>query len=85
MSYFSFEHDCDNAPLSLNIEVEYAISHFAGNYYEPEDTTITHCKFTLLCAGIDMTKCIMNSTNEKLKNEIENAVNEAIWQDYENK
>jgi hypothetical protein len=84
MSYFTFEHDCSNAPITLTIEVEYVIAFSRGDYYTPEETTIDQCKYTLLCAGIDMTKCIMNSNNKKLIGEIEDAVTAAIWQDDEN-
>ncbi len=80
MNYFPFEHDCDNAPLSLKIEVEYSIYRFSGNYYEPSETSIQDDKFQLFCAGIDLTKCIMNSKNEKLITELENAVIDAIWE-----
>jgi hypothetical protein len=84
MNYFTFEHDCSNAPITLTIEVEYVVSHFRGNYYVQDETTITDCKYTLFCGGIDMTKCIMNSSNKKLISEIDFAITEAIWKDEEN-
>ena len=80
MTYFTFEHDCDNAPLSLKIEVEYSIYQFSGNYYMPYETSIQDDKFRVFCAGIDLTDCIMNSKNEKLITELENAVIDAIWE-----
>jgi hypothetical protein len=84
MSYFTFEHDCSNAPLTLTIEVEYSIYNFSGNYYEPAETSVKDHKFKLLCAGIDMTKCIMHSNNEKLVDELENAIIAAIWNNEDN-
>lgn len=84
MSYFTFEHDSSYAPLSLTIEVEYSIAHSRGDYWTPEETTIDECKYTLLCAGIDMTKCIMNSNHKKLIAEIDDAITEAIWQNHFN-
>ena len=84
MGYFTFEHDCSNAPITLTISVSYDIAHSRGDYWTPEETTIRYLKYTLFCAGIDMTTCIMDSRNQKLINEIDYAVTEAIWQDEEN-
>jgi hypothetical protein len=84
MSYFTFEHDCSNAPLTLTIEVEYSIYNFSGNYYEPAETSVKDHKFKLLCAGMDLTTCIMNSKNDKLIAELEEAIIEAIWENEDN-
>ena len=84
MGYFTFEHDCSNAPITLTIEVEYSIYNFSGNYYEPSETSIKSYTYTLFCAGINMTKCITHSNNEKLIDEIESAVTAAIWSNEEN-
>ena len=84
MGYFTFEHDCSNAPITLTISVSYDIAHSRGDYWTPEETTISYLKYTLFCAGIDMTKCITHSNNEKLIDEIENAVTAAIWSNEEN-
>lgn len=84
MGYFTFEHDCSNAPITLTIEVEYVIAFSRGDYWTPEETTIRHLKYTLFCANIDMTTCIMDSRNQKLINEIDHAVTEAIWNNEEN-
>jgi hypothetical protein len=84
MSYFTFEHDCSNAPLTLTIEVEYSIYNFSGNYYEPAETSVNDYTYMLLCAVIDLTKCIIQSTNEKLIAELEEAIIEAIWENEDN-
>jgi hypothetical protein len=84
MSYFTFEHDCSNAPITLTIGVSYEVSHSRGDYYTPEETVISYLKYTLFCANIDMTACILDSRNQKLINEIDHAVTEAAWQDHFN-
>jgi hypothetical protein len=84
MSYFTFEHDCSNAPLTLTIEVEYSIYNFSGNYYEPAETSVKDHKTKLLCGGMDLTSCIMNSKNDKLIAELEEAIIEAIWENEDN-
>lgn len=83
MSYFTFEHDCSNAPITLTIEVTYEVRQFSGYDYERDYTQITECSFELYCAGIDLTKCILGSNNQKLINEIEAAVDTAIWNNEE--
>jgi hypothetical protein len=84
MSYFTFEHDCSNAPLTLTIEVEYSIYNFSGNYYEPAETSVKGHEFKLLYAGMDLTTCIMNSKNDKLIAELEEAIIDAIWENEDN-
>jgi hypothetical protein len=84
MSYFTFEHDCSNAPLTLTIEVEYSIYNFSGNYYEPAETSVKDHKTKFICGGMDLTICIMNSKNDKLIAELEEAIIEAIWENEDN-
>jgi hypothetical protein len=84
MTYFTFEHDCSNAPLTLTIEVEYSIYNFSGNYYEPAETSVKDHKTKLLCGGMDLTTCIYQSKNDKLIAELEEAIIEAIWENEDN-
>ena len=85
MTYFTFEHDCINAPLTLTIEVEYSIYDFSGNYYEPAETSVKDHKTKFICAGMDLTKCIYQSNNDKLIAELEEAIIAAIWNNEDNK
>ncbi len=85
MGYFTFEHDCINAPITLTIEVTYELKQFSGYDYARDYTEVTECSFELFCAGIDLTKCILNSKNQKLINEIEGAVEAGIWNHEETK
>jgi hypothetical protein len=82
--YFTFEHECDNAPMTLEIYVEYSIWKWDGTYDQPAELEIKNSTFTLTCGGVDMTKCIMHSLQERLIDEIEQAVTTAIWENYNN-
>jgi hypothetical protein len=77
--YFTFEHDCDNAPMTLTIYVEYSMWSWPGTYDEPAELDILDSKYSIMCGRLEMTDCIKSSTDEKLTTEIEDAVNAAIW------
>jgi hypothetical protein len=76
---FTFEHDCENAPMLLNIEVSYTIWTWPGTYDQPAELDIKDSKYTIKCGRLDLTAFINSSTDEKLITEIEDAVNTAIW------
>jgi hypothetical protein len=82
--YFTFEHDCDNAPMLLTIYVEYSMWQWPGNYDEPAELDIQDSKYTIMCGRLEMTDYIKSSTDEKLTTEIQDAVNTAIWNHYNN-
>jgi hypothetical protein len=83
--YFTFEFDCENAPMTLTIYVEYTMWSWPGTYDEPAELEINDSKYTVMCGRLDLTEYIKSCTDEKLITEIEDAVNTAIWNDYNNK
>ena len=83
--YFTFEHDCDNAPMLLTIYVEYSMWTWQGNHDEQDELEINDSKYTVMCGRLDLTEYIKSCTDEKLITEIEDAVNTAICNDYNNK
>ena len=82
---FTFEHDCKNAPMLLNIEVTYTMWSWHGTYDEPAELEINDSKYKVMCGRLDLTDYIKSCTDEKLITEIEDAVNTAIWHDHNNK
>ena len=84
MGYFTFEHDCDNAPMLLTIYVEYSMWKWAGTYDEPSELLIDESKYSIMCGRLEMTDYIKGCTDYKLITEIEDAVNTAIWNNYNN-
>ena len=82
---FTFEHDCENAPMLLNIEVTYTMWSWQGNHDEQSELEINDSTYKVMCGRVDLTDYIKSCTDEKLITEIEDAVNTAIWNDYNNK
>jgi len=82
--YFTFEHDCDNAPMLLTIYVEYSMWQWPGTYDEPAELEIKDSKYTIMCGRLEMTNFFKACTDEKLTTEIEDAVSTAIWNHYNN-
>lgn len=82
--YFTFEHECDNAPMTLTIYVEYSIWTWPGTYDQPAECEIDKVSYTAECGKLDMTALIKSSTDDKLHDEIEAAITKAIWNDYNN-
>lgn len=82
---FTFDYYCDKAPLSLTIEVAYSIYTFDGNYDEPAECNISSLKYTIKCGTIDMTDFITQTLyNTPLSNEVMQAIEDEVWEHYEN-
>ena len=85
MGYFTFEHECDNAPITLTIYVEYKMWSWHGTYDEPAEFEIDEFMYKAECGKLDMTALLKSTNDDKLSEEITSAINAAIWNDYNNK
>lgn len=85
MGYFTFEHECDNAPMTLTIYVEYSMWSWHGTYDMPAELEIDKIKYTIACGRLDMTALLNSCSDDRLTDEIEDAINTAIWNDHNNK
>lgn len=83
--YFTFEHECDNLPMTLTIYVEYSIWTWPGTYDQPAELDIHTKNIIIECGKLDVTSLLKSTIDEKLNDEIETAINDAIWKDYHNK
>jgi hypothetical protein len=82
---FSFEHDCDHAPMTVTIEVSCNIWTHPGTYDTPPECSIDNLQYTIKCGDMDITRLIMNEMYDtKLYNEIDIAIENEIWNQYEN-
>jgi hypothetical protein len=82
--YFTFEHECDNLPMTLTIYVEYSIWTWPGTYDQPAELDVKDVKYTVMCGRLEMTEFFKSCTDSKITEAIEEAVTEAIWNNYFN-
>jgi hypothetical protein len=78
---FSFELDCNNAPMTVMIDVEYAPYYRAADYEYPEEFNADY-KYRVLCGDVDITDAINKSNNHKLQDEIDSAVHANVSNHY---
>jgi hypothetical protein len=78
---FSFELDCNHAPMTLVVQVDYAAYYRTADYNNPEEFSADY-KYRMFCGDVDVTDAINHSNNRKLQDEIDSAVNANVTNHY---
>ena len=81
---FDFEHDFDSIPMTATITVTCDIIVSHGSYYEPASTEASDISYTIMCGKVNVTEAILYGADQTAHRELENIVEDKIWEQYEN-
>jgi len=81
---FDFEHDFDSIAMSATITVTCSIESSLGSYDEPPYTHANNLNVIVMCGKVNVTDAILSCADQTAQRELENIVEDKIWERYEN-
>jgi len=81
---FDFEHDFDSIAMTATITVTCTIDSSPGSYDEPPYTHANNLNVIVMCGKVNVTEAILYCADQTAHRELENIVEDKIWERYEN-
>jgi len=81
---FDFEHDFDSIAMTATITVTCTIDSSPGSYDEPPYTHANNLNIIVMCGKVNVTDAIDKCPDQSAQIEIDNIVEDKIWERYEN-
>jgi hypothetical protein len=80
---FDFEHDFNSISMSATIRVTCKILTSHGSYDEPASIEAFDINAIVMCGKVNVTDAIDKCTDQSAQKELEDVVNDMIWERYE--
>lgn len=80
---FDFEHDFNSISMSATIRVTCTILTSHGSYDEPASIEAFDIITIVMCGKVNVTDAIDKCTDQSAQRELENIVQDMIWERYE--